>query len=125
MNNTGVGWIGRYLEEILAQSSRNLRAKAAIANRLSRRLIKIFWRPHIPVFKMDLPTSQGEGANHAIAIKPVSVLGLADPLATRTISEKSAHQVRGHFAFNLVYNVIVLLVQILKPTVTRWEFIHA
>ena len=123
MDDAGICWIGRHLEEVLSEPTRDLRAKPSMADRLGGGLVQILWRPHVLIFEVDLPFIKREGRNHAVAVKPMPIFCIANTLAAGPIPKEGAFKIGGYISFNRINDVVELLVQVFESTVTRRKFI--
>jgi hypothetical protein len=70
---------------------------------------------------MHSPGVKGKRADHAIAIKPVTIRRLTNSLAAWTVPKKSALQVIRQITVNLINPVIMFFIEILETAMTGWK----
>ena len=74
---------------------------------------------------MNTSIIKRERRDHAVAVKPMSVSGLADTLPTRSVAKKSPLQVARHCTFYFCDFVIKLLIEVFQATMARRVLIGA
>ncbi len=100
--HAGIGGVAGRPEHVPQETTRNLRAHTAIQDFLRCGLVDILGGAYIAILVMYATALDSHRTDHAVAIKPVTILLLANLVPARTVQKQGALQPHGNFPDNFL-----------------------